>query len=86
MGLTDGCKKPATAIVTGKYVASTTFTGSGTSCAIVAKFAASGVNTKVQNQTATLTYDSAAGTWTCTTSLPAGVAPTSCNGALAAAS
>ena len=84
-GLTDGCAKPATAIVSGKYVVSTTFTPATPNCAIVAKFAATGVNTKIADKIATLTYDSVAGTWKCTTDLPAGVAPTACNGALAAA-
>jgi type IV pilus assembly protein PilA len=82
-GLTDGCDEPATGIFSGKYVASTTFTPSGTTCAIKSTFAATGVNTKIASESATLTYDSGAGTWTCTTTLPAGIAPTSCNGALA---
>jgi len=82
-GLTGGCVPPATGIFSGKYVTKTDFTPSGTTCAVMTTFAATGVNTKVASQTATLTYDSAAGTWKCTTTLPAGIAPTSCNGQLA---
>jgi len=82
-GLTAGCAAPANGIRSGKYVASTTFTATSPNCAVVSTFAATGVNTKIQSKTATMTYNSTAGTWTCTTNLPAGIAPTSCNGALA---
>ncbi|MDO9236931.1 MAG: pilin [Aquabacterium sp.] len=82
-GGTAGCATPATAIVTGKYVNGTTFTWADPTCTIVATFSATGVNPKIASKTATLTYDNTAGTWVCTTDLPAGIAPTSCNGALA---
>ena len=78
-GLTAGCAAPATAVTTGKYVLSTTFTPAGTTCTIVSKFNATGVNPKIKDLTATLTYDSDKGTWTCTSDLPTGIKPTACS-------
>jgi type IV pilus assembly protein PilA len=82
-GLADGCDAPATGIFSGKYVSKTEFAVSGTACEVTATFASSDVNTKIQGKTATLSYDSGAGTWTCSTDLEAGIAPTACNGQLA---
>jgi type IV pilus assembly protein PilA len=76
-----GCTAPANAVLGGKYVdaALTTFTWDGTSvCDIYVEYAAAGTNPKIAGQSATLSYDNAAGTWTCTSTLPAGVKPTAC--------
>lgn len=73
-----GCATPPNAITGGKYVASTTFTFTDPSCVIVATFKAAGVNPKIAGATATLTFNTATDTWTCTSTLPAGVRPAAC--------
>ncbi len=79
---TAGCAIPATGAVTaGKYLASITATGTGaplTSCALLATYNAAGVNTKISAKTVTLTYTTATGAWTCTSTLPAEIVPKSC--------
>ncbi len=73
-----GCVAPANAVTAGKYVASTAFTWADPSCTIVTTFKAVGVNPKVASATATLTYSTTADTWSCTSTLPAGVRPAAC--------
>ena len=77
-GGTAGCVKPATAVVAGKYVASTTFAWTDPSCKIEVTFAATGVNPKVAGKKASLSFNNTTGAWTCATDLAAGVKPTSC--------
>ena len=73
-----GCVAPPNAVVAGKYVSGTTFTWGDPTCTIVSTFAAAGTNPKIASKTVTLTYNNTAGTWACTTDLPAGVKPASC--------
>lgn len=73
-----GCVAPPNSVTTGKYVASTTFAWADPACTIVTTFKAAGVNPKIASLTATLTYNNTAGSWTCTSGLPAGVKPAAC--------
>lgn len=73
-----GCTAPANAVLSGKYVASSTFTWADPSCTILVTFKAAGVNPKIASTTAQLVYNNTAGTWTCTSTLPAGVKPAAC--------
>jgi type IV pilus assembly protein PilA len=76
-----GCAPPANSVLGGKYVdaALTTFTWDGTSkCDIYLEFKAAGTNPKIAGTSATLTYDITTATWACTSTLPAGVKPSSC--------
>jgi len=78
---TGGCVIPTGAVTTGKYLASITATGTGaplTSCALLATYATSGVNTKINAKTVQLTYTTATGAWTCTSGLPSEIQPKSC--------
>ena len=72
------CALPTGSVSTGKYVASITPTPASPKCKLTAKYAATGVNTKVQNQTVDFEFDSSTGAWACTTSLPAEIKPKSC--------
>jgi type IV pilus assembly protein PilA len=72
-----GCAAPATSVLTGKYVSGLTFTAAaGVSCTLVATHANG--NAKINGQTTTLLYTYATNAWTCSTTLPAGVKPSSC--------
>ena len=74
-----GCVIPAGAVSNGKYVATMAATLATSVCSLVATYASSGVSTKVISQTVTLAFDSSAGTWGCTSTLPAAVKPKACN-------
>lgn len=67
------------AVTTGKYVDSVGISANGSECEIEATFKAADINTKVASETIAMTYDSDDGTWACTTSLDASVAPKACN-------
>jgi type IV pilus assembly protein PilA len=71
------CTLPATAITTGKYVASVA-AGAANPCVIVATMNSAGVNAKVASATVTITYVPATGIWDCKTSAPQEVAVKSC--------
>jgi type IV pilus assembly protein PilA len=73
-----GCAIPAGAVSGGKYVAGMTATYASPTCSLIATYQATGVSTKVISQTVTLAFDSGVGTWKCTTSLPAAIAPKAC--------
>ena len=75
---TTGCNIPVGAVSTGKYVLSIGTTYTAPNCALLATFVASGANAKVLNKTVTLTFDSVAGSWTCTSTLLAEIKPKSC--------
>ena len=72
-----GCAAPATSVLTGKYVTGITFTPvAGVSCALAATH--NNGNAKINGKVTTLTYDMVTNAWTCGTTLPAGIKPTSC--------
>ena len=75
------CSITASMVTTGKYVTGIAATPGGTTaaptCTLVATFRGTGVNSKVQNQTITFLYTTG-GAWTCTTTLPAEIAPKNC--------
>lgn len=75
------CSTTASMVITGKYVANISATPGGTAfaptCALVALFKPSGVNSKVQNSTITFLY-TMGGAWSCTTTLPLDIAPKNC--------
>ena len=75
------CAFDASAVSTGKYVASISATPGGTTasptCTLVATFRSSGVNAKVSGGTITFLYTTG-GAWTCSTTLPSEIAPKSC--------
>jgi type IV pilus assembly protein PilA len=73
-----GCAAPPNAVTSGKYVAGTTFTFTDPSCVMVVTFKAAGVNPKIAGDTVTLTFNTSSDTWTCASSLPAGVKPAAC--------
>lgn len=77
-GVATGCAAPLGAVVSGKYVASTTFTPGATTCAMMATFTAAGANTKILSTTVTQTFDASSGAWTCATTLPTEIRPKSC--------
>ncbi|ONG38726.1 prepilin-type N-terminal cleavage/methylation domain-containing protein [Alkanindiges hydrocarboniclasticus] len=78
-GVAAGCVIPTGAVVSGKYVASITATAGGTAtCALLATYAATGVNDDVASKTMTHTYTAATGAWVCTTTLAAKFKPKSC--------
>jgi len=64
----------------GKYVASITATpgtaGGLPNCTLVATFNSGGVNAKLSGKTMTLVYSD--GRWTCSTNIPAEIAPKGC--------
>lgn len=76
-----GCSAPSGAVISGKYVSAISFTASGTApaviCKIEANFSAS-VNTKIGGKKISYTFDSADGSWTCASDLPAEVKPKAC--------
>ena len=80
--LATGCDLTAlTAVTTGKYVSGITAAVAGVTCVITATYAAT-ANARIAGTTATLTYDPTAGAtnggWACSTTLPAGIRPSSC--------
>jgi len=74
------CGIAANAVTTGKYVAGVAATPGGTAtnpvCTLVATFANTGVNAKLVGKTVTIAYVD--GTWTCSTTLTAEIAPKGC--------
>ena len=72
------CSAPTGAVVTGKYGA---ITVSGTTAACKAEFLYANASSKINGKKASLTYTPAnANPWSCTSDLPAGVEPLSCDG------
>ncbi|WP_193072636.1 pilin [Pseudomonas sp. FME51] len=66
--------------LSGKYVASITPSVEGTeSCALTATFATTGVNDRVSGQEVIFTYTVSTGQWVCTSDLPDGVRPATCD-------
>ena len=72
------CVSPLGSVTGGKYLASMSFTGTATTCSIVALYQATGTSAKVATKTVTMLYDSAAGTWVCSSTLAAEIKPKSC--------
>ena len=79
---TNGCSSPAGAVTGGKYLSTIGFTAAGgppiTSCQMLATYSNANVSAKVSAQTVSILYDVTAGSWVCTTSLPAAVKPKAC--------
>jgi type IV pilus assembly protein PilA len=75
-----GCAAlPTGAVSTGKYVASIVPTAAGTTqCALAATYVAAGANAKILGKKVTLLYDTANGSWTCSSDLAAEIKPKSC--------
>ncbi len=69
---------PSGAVITGKYVNSISFTGTSPTFYMDAQFKTTGVNSKISGQHVSLTYDANAGSFTCSSTLPASVAPKAC--------
>jgi type IV pilus assembly protein PilA len=65
------------AVLSGKYVSGIDLAAADPSCAITATYAGT-LNPKVASKTVTYTYNSTSGAWTCTTTMPAEVAPKGC--------
>ena len=77
-GLAAGCVAPADAVTSGEYVATVIPAVNGTTCDVVATYAA-GINDNVAGQSITFNFDPASGAWTCSaTTLPAALAPKNC--------
>ncbi len=76
-GEAAGCAAPSTYVSAGKYVSGTAFALATPVCTITITYAA-GANSRIAGQTASLAYNSTTSAWTCATSLPAGVKPSSC--------
>ena len=75
----SGCSTVASMVTSGKYVASISATASaGTKCDLVATYVASGANAKVTGKFVTLSYDSVAWSWSCSTTLATEIKPKSC--------
>ena len=86
-GVTNACviSLYPTAVTVGKSVASMTMSPFGTTgCDIIATFAATGVNSKIQNAKVLLRYDAVGGGFTCGSSLPLAVQNKSCTGSTTA--
>ena len=60
-----GCVLPASAITTGKYVASMATTFAAPVCTVTATFAATGVNTQLISKTVIMTFNSSTGKFDC---------------------
>ena len=75
---TTGCVIPATAVSTGKYVASISATYASPNCTLLATYVASGANAKVLSKTVTLIFNSTSGAFTCSSTLAAEIKPKSC--------
>ena len=76
-----GCVSPSGAVIAGKYVSGIGFTavaGPPLLCNMQATYQSAGVSSKVSAQTVTITYDTVAGSWTCSTTLVAAIKPKSC--------
>jgi type IV pilus assembly protein PilA len=69
---------PSGTVASGKYVASVTPGGGGNARTLVAQFKDNDVSTRIAGETVTFTFDDGTGVWSCSSSLPAGVAPKSC--------
>jgi len=69
---------PSGAVVVGKYVAGIALASAAGANTMIATFTATGANSKILNQTVTLTYNDANGSWKCASSLPRSVAPKAC--------
>jgi type IV pilus assembly protein PilA len=71
--------------ISGKYVTSVTVGGTPTAtggCTITAQFGTTNINSKLSNKQVVLTLQDNGGSfdWTCSTSAPQSVAPSSCTG------
>jgi type IV pilus assembly protein PilA len=81
-GVTDGCKNPVGAVVTGQYVAGIVPTPGGTApnetCTLVASYKPTGVNAKLISKTVTFNYNIGDGSWKCTSTLDDAVRPKTC--------
>jgi type IV pilus assembly protein PilA len=72
-----GCAAPTTAVLSGKYAGTITFTNvAGVSCELSTTY--SGGNSKINGATAKMTYTVATSAWTCSNTLPAGIKPAAC--------
>lgn len=73
------CALPLGHLIAGKYVSTTTFQISGsTSCIVTSKFNSSGLSSLIADKVVVQTFTLGTGEWTCTTDLPANIAPSSC--------
>ncbi len=73
------CALPIGHLIAGKYVSTTTFQTSGSAgCIVTSKFNSSGLSSLIADKVIVQTYAMGTGKWTCTTDLPANVAPSSC--------
>lgn len=88
IGLTNGCSLTgsnnafSSLVSTGRYVQSINLIATTPNCAVVATFKSllSGVmNEQVATRTVTLNFNSVTGDWSCTTTLPPPLTPSSCN-------
>ena len=73
------CLPPASAITSGKYVASVTSGWSDPVCTLTATFKATGVSTKLINATVVMTFNASTGVFDCSGgTLPISVRPKAC--------
>jgi type IV pilus assembly protein PilA len=82
-GVTTACADTATwftsAVTAGKYVASVATAATGTTeCALTATLKATDINQNIASDTITMKYTVASGAWDCSSTLPANIAPASC--------
>lgn len=73
-----GCVVPTNAISSGKYVSGVTTSWADPSCTVVLTYTNANVNPKIQSKTVTFVLNSSSGSWTCSTTLDAAIAPKSC--------
>lgn len=73
------CALPVGHLISGKYVANTTFLPTGTTdCVVTSTFNASGVSDRIANKKVVQTYTLSTGQWVCSTDLPANIKPSNC--------
>ncbi len=75
---TQACVSPLGSVTAGKYLAGMAFTGTATTCSIVATYQGTGTSAKVANKTVTMLYNSGDGSWLCTSTLNPEIKPKSC--------
>ena len=82
LGCTNANLLALGAVTSGKSVLSITATAAGAApnetCALLATYRPSGVNSKIIDKTVTFTYSTGTGAWVCTTNLDVSVAPKVC--------
>jgi type IV pilus assembly protein PilA len=73
-----GCVIASSNISTGKYVSGITAAWADPTCTIVLTYTNANANPKIQSKTVTFVLNSSSGSWTCSTTLDAAIAPKSC--------